>query len=1312
MHSYRRLLLILCTTFYLFSIQTTAQTKDTTRHKIIFTADWGYPPYEFINDQGKPDGFNIEVIEALMAELKMDYEIKMVHWSDALNLLQQNKADAISGMGYSAERASRFNFTTPHSYLYPSLIYRKSSHFKHIDDLAGKKIILQKKSLITENFYNAFFENNPAKPEQTFFVDNLSSALELLNNGKYDAAVCSYTATRYLIEKKQYSNLNVAPLNTKPIEYCIATSLKNKALAIQLNQGLEQLKAKGIYNNIYNKWFGIYDEPLIPGYLFWVIGGLLGLLCLTALIIFLIRNQVKKATNEVNKLNKTLGLAILSGDMAVWYLDIQSLRFYILHGHSVLPHRASCNDIYHYMPREDIEKHQKMLNDIISGKKQTDEQVFRYRNESQDDYHFYQVIMTGDYDKNGKLVQIIGTEKNVTAKFTEDAQITSKRKSLDLAMESASIGAWIYDCNTNKYEVLYGLQLIRPQTDPTRIPWHIHPDDQSKYDAYLKNCFENQASHNDSIIIRIDRGDKYAYFESAIAAVENNNGKITHYIGSLKDLTAVYELNEKIRYLYEENQTILQNLSVGVAIYDKAGMLQYINQASATLFGITDIEEYLKTPSYFYDHPLVSYKYKEKFRKGEEYSVIVKYNLPQNAHEATAVSEKCDEIYLEIKMGIVRNSNGEIEKYIILLNDITRQYTYQEQLKENKELWKRLYTEKQHYISALNIAVKGTELIIGYYDAIQKELFTLVDGKFEKSAATFEHLIRRIHPEEQEQYREELTGLLNGTIESQDSIYRLFNRQTKEFAYFEVHTTAVKDENGEVQQIIGTQRNINHHIEHEEELKAFKYQVKLAVKASEMIQWEYNCATNLFNAINDPLTDGKNTLTPEEYISTVHPEDMEIPQKHLKQMQDKNINEYNMEVRMQIPGYEGWRSVNVSGAAVRNYNGEIIKYVGFRRDNTNWVSLNQQLKGAIREAENTSELLRNIIHEIPLGIFIKDIDDDFRYLIMNQQLAELQHRKASVTLGKTDYDIFDKEIADIFRKDDLETIRQAGKPHICSKSIIFDGQEYFFETTETVFKTGDGRQLLIGAVADISEKEKTRIELQKAKETAEQSDRLKSAFLANMSHEIRTPLNAIVGFSQLITESCDAEEKAEFTRIIMNNNDLLLKLINDILDLSKIESEVVGPKLRKMELTSVMKDIHLSMQPHIRRNVEFICHTPYEACFVIGDKERFTQVITNFLTNANKFTESGYIKMGYEYVDKGIRFYVEDTGIGIEEENIPKVFMRFQKLDDFTQGTGLGMAICKAIMDARKGKIGVESKVGSGSTFWGWFPTEMVTDAG
>ena len=246
---------------------------------------------------------------------------------------------------------------------------------------------------------------------------------------------------------------------------------------------------------------------------------------------------------------------------------------------------------------------------------------------------------------------------------------------------------------------------------------------------------------------------------------------------------------------------------------------------------------------------------------------------------------------------------------------------------------------------------------------------------------------------------------------------------------------------------------------------------------------------------------------------------------------------------------------------------------------------------------------------------------------------------------------------------------------------------------------------IIGINYDITELKETEEKLIEARDKAEMMDRLKSAFLANMSHEIRTPLNAIVGFSDLLVETEDIDERREYIKIVRENNDLLLQLISDILDLSKIEAGTFEFVNTDVDVNMLCEDIVRSLQIKVPENVQLVFDHHLSHCHLVSDRNRLHQVISNFVNNAIKFTSQGSIRVGYERKGDLIEFYVADTGIGIGKEEAAHIFERFVKLNSFIHGTGLGLSICKSIVEQLGGQIGVDSELGKGSRFWFTLPT-------
>lgn len=251
---------------------------------------------------------------------------------------------------------------------------------------------------------------------------------------------------------------------------------------------------------------------------------------------------------------------------------------------------------------------------------------------------------------------------------------------------------------------------------------------------------------------------------------------------------------------------------------------------------------------------------------------------------------------------------------------------------------------------------------------------------------------------------------------------------------------------------------------------------------------------------------------------------------------------------------------------------------------------------------------------------------------------------------------------------------------------------------------------IIGVNINISELKKAESRLLEAKIRAEESDRLKSAFLANMSHEIRTPLNAIVGFSNILAETNDLQDKMQYLNIIQRNNDLLLQLISDILDLSKIEAGSFDIIYNETDVNALCWEIIHTQELKTNRQVHLVFENYQPQCVIYSDKNRITQVISNLVNNALKFTSQGSIKIGYTLSEKEISFYVQDTGIGIGADELPTIFDRFVKLNTFAKGTGLGLAICKSIIEKMEGRIGVNSEIGKGSRFWFTLPLKQCED--
>mgnify|MGYP000735040526 CR=1 FL=1 len=392
-------------------------------------------------------------------------------------------------------------------------------------------------------------------------------------------------------------------------------------------------------------------------------------------------------------------------------------------------------------------------------------------------------------------------------------------------------------------------------------------------------------------------------------------------------------------------------------------------------------------------------------------------------------------------------------------------------------------------------------------------------------------------------------------------------------------------------------------------------------------------------------------------------------------------------------GHTKERVHQVSTFLIRENNQELTWF--FTQDITDVIKKRDELR-------ELNLLLDGILNNIPVYLFVKDPEDDLRYLYWNKAFADHSGIPASKAIGHTDYEIFPVHgDAEKFRKDDLELLQTHKRIDMQETYLSANGEARIVQTLKALVPMEGRKPLLIGISWDITNLQNIEQELIKARIKAEQSDRLKSAFLANMSHEIRTPLNAIVGFSSLLAETDSRSERQEYIKIVQENNELLLQLISDILDLSKIEAGTFNFVYTNVDVNETCSEIIKSMGMKVGKGVELILEEPFPECYIYTDKNRFTQVISNFINNALKFTQQGSITLGYEQVShQKIKFYVRDTGMGIPEEKQKSVFERFVKLNTFVQGTGLGLSICKSIVSQMGGEIGVDSTEGVGSCFW------------
>ena len=759
---------------------------------IRVVGDWAFPPYEFIGRDGKPTGFVVDLLNAVMSDMKKEYRLELTNFLDAKAEMTEGKAEIISTLAYTDERVKQYAFSLTNCFVIPSIVCHRNSKVQSLSDMNGKRVIMQQ----GEVTYDLLRDNGIEC--DTLFYDNMNDGLKVLERDSMAIAFCGQDLALYLIKNLNYANLEVRPLQLNPLEYCFASNKHNSTIIRKMNLSLAKLKASGKYEQIYRKWFPKTGLSFLQKHFQSVIA-VISVLFILSLIAFLFaKRKIKKATKLLSHANEQL--------------------------------------------RKSVDKYQAIFDSIMIGVVFADENGY--------------VI-----DVNDKAIEIFG------ASSKEDFLNRKKSVFSDPSIEE-DVRTEVKNGSKRTYSFI------------------IDFDDKIRRDFYNS---KRQGRAN---------------IELRSMPLFNRDKEIKGYLFSITDVTDIYNLNRQFKMLYYQEKSIMTAMPVGVEIYDANGILVYINDANAEIYGISNINKLIESNICLFDNPNFNEETKDKLRNGESGKVEIDFDFAKVKEKSYYSSERNGIIQIKVNYNVIKNPKGKVLRYILISTDVT--------------------------------------------------------------------------------------------------------------------------------------------------------------------------TTNLANR-------------------------------------------------------------------------------------------------AIEEARNK----------------------------------------------------------------------------------------------------------------------------------AQENDRLKSTFLANMSHEIRTPLNAIVGFSDLLIEAESQEEKEEYGKIITNNNELLLRLINDILDLSKMESGMVEMHREEIDLKDLVEDIYQQFLLRVTNpEVEFRVEYPEKEIKLVADKERMVQVLNNFLTNAIKYTPSGSITLGYCEREDKVIIWVKDTGIGIPQEKQKRVFSRFDKLDSMAQGTGLGLFICKTIAEAEKGNIGFHSEEGKGSLFY------------
>ena len=517
-----------------------------------------------------------------------------------------------------------------------------------------------------------------------------------------------------------------------------------------------------------------------------------------------------------------------------------------------------------------------------------------------------------------------------------------------------------------------------------------------------------------------------------------------------------------------------------------------------------------------------------------------------------------------------------------------------------------------------------------------------------------------------------------------------------------------------------------------DELARKNMSLSSALSLAKVIPWGcdverdvFYCDYDAYHPDHAPEPDGHGcyVVPMERYFAGVHPDYRQEAIRMIAELKEGKRTEFHETYMVHWFNEREWDWVQVQcSVARRGVGGKPVSLIGSAQRITEQKETELALLKAKEELNVKNATLSSVLgiaHVIPWS-------GDLKTGVFSCDYNDYHHEEATEPDAKGEYaltfDRFFSRIHPDYREHAIEQFADLIAGRISEFHEVYpihwynDHEYEWLETQSSIPKyeiNGDLRQL-IGSARVITAQKQMEESLRIAKEEAERSNTLKSAFLANMSHEIRTPLNAIVGFSELLADAQDEEEKKEYLNIIKNSNALLLQLVGDILDLSKIEAGTLEFSFADHDLSEIMGELEQTARMKISDPaIEVACKECMPGCTIHTDRGRLLQVMHNFINNAAKFTRQGHIRFGYRKQPDGRwYFYVEDTGCGISADKIGDVFERFVKLNAKAKGTGLGLAISKSIIERLGGEIGVTSVNGEGSTFWFRLPAGCVTTSG
>lgn len=605
--------------------------------------------------------------------------------------------------------------------------------------------------------------------------------------------------------------------------------------------------------------------------------------------------------------------------------------------------------------------------------------------------------------------------------------------------------------------------------------------------------------------------------------------------------------------------------------------------------------------------------------------------------------------------------------------------------------------------------------IVMEYD-IRNDRFTNKYGQvLPDKGLTLEEFTLRIHPDQQKEFRQKMQSLMDGR-ERRFELDKRWNAGTDDeptWLIFSGHAISELDNDGRPAYIVNAIHDVTHELEEDKAARdlVHKYQVLSNIPFVAMSFYDKEgFLIDLNDRMKDLLGISDDNPDSKRFWETVSMFDAP-PFKGVFTAEERNDMLFCQHMEYEALGLNEYIECHI--LPLFNADGEIVNYFISAFDVTcdrNRDSENHKIEREYRAIKQR----------------ISQQHERLKYLLVNSErfLMRSNIRQETISFFRSpetpEYTHSFEQFLNMIVEQDRDSIRSIlydtvtktprhSTIHMALPSEGLTGTVFDISFNPILNSEGEviGHE---GISSDITIFDDTCKKLEEETRLAADSVKLKSGFMASMTHELRTPLNAIVGFTGVLEALGDSTERAEYVRIIRNSSDMLQRLINDIIEVSSMTEGSITIKKEKVNFAAAFEDICMTLEQRVQEpGVTFIKENPYESFMTSLDIERIQQVLTNFVANAVKFTREGHIKVGYRYEREGLYLYCEDTGAGIPKEKQKMIFERFVKLDEFVQGTGMGLAICKSIAESSQGEIGVISEgTDKGSTFWVWIPCERL----